>query len=186
MANLSRAVRGYWVKAAVVAVLTLVLAVAFGSHAQAQLPKQGTFSATLAVSGTPKAMFRPGKNRHVAIFQHLGVLTNDAGKGPFHNMSSRCIGMADYQGDPVPIKRVGKIRVHCIWTDRQGDQIFISGGTDEARLRRPSKAAGNIVGGTGKYNGIEGTYEWVRFGVRPAVRGTFQNYFKVNGNWKLP
>jgi hypothetical protein len=43
-----------------------------------------------------------------------------------------------------------------------------------------------LLGGTGKFKGIEGTFECTRHKTRLAIKGTFQGFLKAKGGWKIP
>ena len=50
-----------------------------------------------------------------------------------------------------------------------------------------ASGSGKLLGGTGKYAGIEGTYEYERIDLRPAAEGTFQGYTtKMTCDYRLP
>jgi hypothetical protein len=159
--------------------LSLLLLVAFGPNAHSQIAKQGTYSITLFFSTTAKVL-PLGKERLQINYEFTGVTTNDAGKGFMHNASCHCLGAVHavkgtYEND------FGSV----VFTCPDGDQALMTyQATGE--LGGMGKGTFSWVGGTGKLTGLEGSGEFTRFHVHPAAEGTFQGYFKLTGNWKLP
>lgn len=160
--------------------LGLILLGASGPDlAAAELAKEGTFSLRDAWSGTVEGLSL-GETRSVYIYMFKGVATNDAGEGLLHNTSMNCMGMGR------SVRRATKDHGSCVYTDVDGDKIFDEW-KDEGTLGVGGKGTGSLIGGTGKYAGIEGSYEYERVSLRPAAEGTFQGYTtRVEGTYKLP
>jgi hypothetical protein len=166
-------------KAITVLALSVVVLVAFGTEAKAQIPKEGTYSVTDTLSGTYKAL-PMGKERVQITYEATGVSLSDTGEGPFHNMSFRCIGAlhavkGEYNDDSG----------FCVIILPDGDQYFITFKAT-GKLGGFGKGTSTIVGGTGNLVGIQGSSEFTRFSLRPAAEGTFQAYEKAKGQYKLP
>jgi len=49
----------------------------------------------------------------------------------------------------------------------------------------PTSGTGKIVGGTGKFKGIQGNMEYTRMNMRPAAEGTHQAISRGTGTWKI-
>lgn len=160
------------------AALALVLAVggSFGTEAglsdtAIDAATEGTFAARWSTSGSWEG-FPVGGGRWVSIYKSTGSIMNESGEGPFHNMSSQCIGMGDSARDD---------NGHCVFTDADQDKIF-----DEWTYDGTS-GTGTIIGGTGKYAGIQGYYEYEWVSVPAAKEGTYQGYSaRFEGNWTMP
>ncbi|MCK4788476.1 MAG: hypothetical protein KAV87_32345 [Desulfobacteraceae bacterium] len=168
-------------KIIVASVLTFIFLVAFGPLADAQMAKQGTFSGTAVYSGTYKVMPLE-KDTYVVTFEHTGVLTSDTGKGPLHNMSVHCVGFHYYEKG-IAKKSMG----YEVYTDPDGDKVLTEfTDLEYHRTAKVKKGTVKFLGGTGKFAGIEGTFEYTRYTVRPAVKGTYQGISKLKGSWKLP
>lgn len=136
-----------------------------------QVVKEGTFSARWSTSGSWEG-FPVGSGRWVSIYKSTGSIMSETGEGPFHNMSSRCIGMGDSARADTG---------HCVFTDADQDKIF-----DEWTYDGTS-GTGSIIGGTGKYEGIQGFYEYEWVSVPAAKDGTYQGYSSsFSGSWTLP
>ena len=160
------------------AVLVIIL-VAFGTEAKAQIPKEGAISETCAYSGTFKAL-PMGQERLQMTWESMGVSLSDTGKGLLHNASFRCLGAfhavkGEYNDGSAS----------CVMIRPDGDQIFLTMKTS-GKLGGGSKGTLTIVGGTGKLVGIQGSAEFTTFDLQPAAEGTFQGYNRWKGQYKLP
>lgn len=145
----------------------------------AELAKEGTFSVRAAWSGASQG-FGLGEDHWVRTYDFKGVVTNDDGQGFLHNTSLRCIGLGR------TFKGVTENSGNCVHTDLDGDTIFDSW-QDEGTVSTGARGVGNLIGGTGKYAGIQGTFHYKRIGLTPVAEGTFQGYtVRFTGNWKLP
>ena len=162
-------------------ILVAVVLVTLVPVANAEMAKEGTGSTTAIYSGTYKVMPLE-KDTSVVTFEHTGVLTNDTGEGPLHNMSVHCVGFHYYE------KGIAKQSMgYEVYTDPDGDKVL----TEFTEPEYPStakvkKGTVKFLGGTGKFIGIEGALEYIRYGVRPAVKGTYQGVSKAKGSWKIP
>jgi hypothetical protein len=112
----------------------------------ADLPKAGSFSVTTTIAATAPAAFDTGGGRGAVIFEARAIAINDAGSGLFHHRSGHCIGS----------DLLGRLNGVCIYTDGDGDKI-IESFVREAGTR---SGTGTLIGGTGKYKGIEGSLEF--------------------------
>lgn len=159
--------------------LGLILLIAFGSDAQAQMAKEGNLSFTMGYTITFKDI--GGQEIRVRTYELLGATTSDSGEGPLHNSSVRCVGAL----------RVVKGSIDdesglCVYTQPDGDQIFMTYKGTKGKVGVTARGTGTFVGGTGKMNGMDGSCEWLRVMLRPAAEGTGQGYNRVKGNYKLP
>jgi len=160
-------------------VLGLILLVAFGLDAKAQVPKEGTISFTESLCATFKSL-PMGQERLQMTYEIMGVMIGDTPEDLFHNASIRCLGAlhavkGEYTGDGG----------FCVATRPDGDKIFATYKND-GKLGRGFKGAYTIVGGTGKLVGIQGSIEYTGTVLRPAAEGTFQIYNRDKGHYKLP
>jgi hypothetical protein len=150
------------------ALSVFVTAVSFGALCTGvgaqQLPKSGSIS------------FHTGwKDNSVAIqvadkrWQGQGMVTgatfNDKGTGPLH------LGPANCSYTFVAIEGNAKNMGYCTFGDADGDRIFAQftgAGTPEGE----ANGTNEIVGGTGKYAGIQGSGPWKCKGV--GANGEYQ------------
>jgi hypothetical protein len=146
-----------------------------------ELAKQGAFSATYTVSGTSKTT-AVGKDRAAYTNEFMMVLSNDAGKGFLHNMTARCIGFGLSDATAGTRKGTG----YCTFVDADKDQIFEEWEGETSGRGSPFKGKAKWLGGTGKYTGMEGIYDFESTSLIPAAEGTFQAIGKKRGSYKLP
>jgi hypothetical protein len=131
--------------------LTLLLAAFSHAHGQ-QLPKSGTISWHTGWKAVPEAMTTADK----AMQGHgttIGISFNDTGSGPLHQGPAECVFTF------LAIDGKGRNKGYCAFGDPDGDRIF----TDWDGTAAPGKddaGVNNIVGGTGKYAGMQGSGPW--------------------------
>ena len=160
-------------------VLSLIVLVAFGMEAKAQIPIEGTISLTTSFSCTFKALSM-GQESVQATYECMGVQIGDNPEDLFHNASIRCLGALhavnrEYDDD----------RCFCVSTRLDGDQIF-SSYKGAGKLGGTYKGTLTIIGGTGKLVGIQGSVESTGTDLRPAAQGWVQFYSRDKGHYKLP
>ncbi len=158
------------VKAGCMGVVAFAVVLALGVSAEAQLPKQGTYTGKLGwwAVGTVTEI---GKN-HVFWTGEFGAqFFNDAGTGFMDGMSLRCPAVNDIV-DGVSVSAHG----YCVGTDKDGDKLVY--------VWQGEKFAGTFqfISGTGKYTGIKGNNTWKGY----ATPGTTQGYSVFTGEWQLP
>ncbi len=166
-------------KAVASLILSLIVLVAFGMEARAQIPKEGTTSFTSAYSGTFKILAM-GQERVQMTYEFMGASIGDTPNDFSHNLSFRCIGTfhavkGEYNDGST----------FCVATRPDGDQIFSTYKT-AGKLGVMYKGTYTVVGGTGKLAGIQGSGECTGFDLRPEAEGTFQGYAIQKGQYKLP
>jgi hypothetical protein len=164
-------------------VLSLVLLVAFGAIANAQMAKEGTFSVKMVCDGRYSVVNAATTTEKRMQFNHEshGLTLNDAGEGFLHDASFH--GMGAFHAVNGVYDEAGD-RGFLVHFDTDGDQVlltYVAHGSLAA-----TTATFKLVGGTGKYNGITGGGEWTWKSVTPAGEGTFQGYISAKGHYKLP
>lgn len=157
--------------------LAVALWAAFGAAALAgELPKKGTYSTSWTFSGSYTAV-EIGEDKWASSSRFTLVIGNDAGKGVFHDMSANCVGMATDERELAPFTDSG----YCSYVDADGDKIF-----EYWYEKETGKGAATLLGGTGKYAGIQGsdTYQYVY--TPGAPHGTLDGYGHTKGSYTLP
>jgi len=163
-------------KTALASALSLVLLAAFGASALAgELPKQGTHSISWTFSG-PYTAIEIGEDQWAWSSTFTIVVWNDAGEGLYHDMSANCVGMGSEEPD-APFTDSG----YCSYVDADGDRMF-----EYWTETGEGKGTDTLLGGTGKYAGIQGggTYEYSY--TPDAPEGTFNGYGHTKGSYTLP
>ena len=162
-------------------ILGIALLAAFGTEAKAQIPKEGTISCVTGFSGTAKIL-PMGQEDIGMTYELMGAIISDTDADPYHDTSFRCLGTlhavkGEFNDD----------RGFCVSIRPDGDKIFWTfKGAGKVGPGGVNKGTFTIVGGTGKMTGIQGSTEYTVMGVRPAAEGTFQDYMRCKGWYKLP
>jgi hypothetical protein len=174
--RLSRGTGGNDASAHNVAVLGFVLLV--GPARAADLPKEGTFTATYSSAGTGKVT-PVGEERWIGSDEEHGLTV---GSGLLDHMTIHCGGVAD------GMKNMATFRGYCVGIDPAGDQIvfeYVSDG--KVDLSKPYTATATLTGGTGKYAGISGGWSIIgHSGEFKAPEGRYVQYASYKGSYKLP
>lgn len=144
----------------------------------AALQNTGTFKGSWTATGTAQTLDF-GESRSASILRLRGTIVVESTGGLTRALQSDCVGLRLQDGDTSGIGR-------CAWTDSDGDRIFSE--LIGALAGEVSNVRGLFVGGTGKYAGLEGSYEfrWQYFrGIEEEV--TIHGYSaSLTGSWKLP
>ena len=93
--------------------LHLLVAMLLGTAIAADLPKEGTYSATYSGYGTYKAT-PVGKERLLLVFDQNGLSVRN---GIMDHMTQHCWGVGDF------INGMGGTHGYCVATDPTGDQL---------------------------------------------------------------
>ena len=165
--------------ALIVALFTLV---AVAHPATAEMPKEGTGTATTIYSGTFTAV--PADEGHYIVhYTNKGVIVSDDKNSPFNNMSSYNVGTMYFENG------VGRLTGYMTCTDPEGDKVVIElkeTNSKPAPAPGGNSGTGKYIYGTGKFAGIEGTIEYKRWYVYPASKDTYQAVSKSTATWKIP
>ena len=159
-------------------ILSIVLLAVFGTETKAQIPKEGSQSFTHGYNVTFKVL-PMGQERVQMTYEVMGVTIGDTDKDLAHNSSLRCLGALH------AVKGEYDDNGFCVNTRPDGDQIFATYKAT-GKLGGIAKGTYTVVGGTGKFVGIQGSGEFTRIDVRPAAEGTLQGYSRNKGYYKLP
>jgi len=141
---------------------------------EAQIPKSGTakvHSGWFSAGETKKI----GEKRLFWVGIYWGVSFNDEGKGFMHQMAWNCPAVNDIMDGTIDAKG------NCTLTDPDGDKLYASW-TGKGAVGGEFAGNVNMTGGTGKYTGIQGTWEFRCRGVGPDG----QLYCQQQANYKLP
>ncbi|MFB9266513.1 hypothetical protein ACFFWD_25720 [Bradyrhizobium erythrophlei] len=161
--------------------VSLLLAVAASGATAQQLPAEGKFSISYTLTNSsPVKPISIGKDKEFTVSSSMMTGMNDAGSGLLHNMTGRCLSAV------VTDKAAKTIEGHgyCTYADADGDQVF-----EKTDYNQPSGPTiliqGQWIGGTGKFTGLEGTFEIHHSPLKAAVDGTVQGVGKKIGTYKI-
>ena len=149
-----------------------------GAGQAGEVARQGTFQANWKLDGTTESVELDGKL--MSVYRLGGPVDVRRSDGLAAEFESACSGVSDE-------KTGGMAR--CTWTDGDGDVIFlrftgrIIGSTGTTR-----EAEGTILGGLGKYEGLEGSIhtEWF-FWESHLDEGTIiAHNTETTGSWTIP
>ena len=163
---------------------TLLSAAAFGfallvgPARAADLPKEGTFTATYSAAGTLKSI-PLGEERWFGSSEEYGLTV---GSGLFDHVTWHCWGVSD------GMKTIAAFRGYCMSTDPAGDQIALEYSSDgKVDQSKSFTGTATLTAGTGKYAGISGGLSFTTHGYEfKAPEGRFVSYNSYKGSYKLP
>ena len=141
-------------KALVVFLSGLSVAAFCAAAGAQQLPKSGSISFHTGYKVTAEALTVADKHMQ-GHGSAIGVTFNDKGSGPLHGGPSTCFFAF------FAIEGRSKQKIFCAFGDADGDRIFTDAhGTGSPDPEQGSQGINEIVGGTGKYAGIQGSGPW--------------------------
>jgi len=160
-------------------ILSFVLFFAFGLVSYGEMAKEGEISGTNTYAGTHK-IIPLDKGNFVFTYENWGVRVSDSGEGPFHGMSTHNVGVMSFENG------VGRLRGYVFNMDKDGDQMVMELTEEGVKLEPgPISGTAKIIGGTGKFKGIEGSLEYTRRSMKPVEKGTHQAISRGKGTWKI-
>ncbi|MEJ2725672.1 MAG: hypothetical protein P8175_13710 [Deltaproteobacteria bacterium] len=166
-------------KSALVLAFSLVFLFSFSLRLQAQTGNEIIEPVTSTWYLTPKS-FPLNKDSAFATWEAFGIVLSDTGTGLFHGATVRCMG-SFYVNKGVFEDDIG----YGYYVLQNGDKVFFKT-TFVRKPGVPSKATTTLIGGTGKCEGIQGSYDLVSHSLKPAMEGIYQAYNKLSIKYKLP
>ncbi len=166
-------------KLILILVMSLVLSATFGLDALAQTPKEGTESTTTSYYVTLKAI-PLGEGRVHMTYEAFGVTISETGEGLFHGATVRALG-----GMTIEKGVYNDDKAYGVFNLLNGDKVFFTT-TAAGKSGDIGKGTATFIGGTGKCAGIQGSVEFTRNSLRPAIEGIGQSYLKSKIQYKLP
>jgi hypothetical protein len=153
-------------------VLSIALAVVVGAVACGETPPRverpptgdgwHAFAGSWTASGTRRTLHLGGDHR-ASIVNVSGSMLLGGERSMGVGFRAEVIGLSDdVQG------LVG----HAVWTDERGDQVFSA--LKGQKVGTGNRITGTITGGTGRYAGVAGEYEFQWQYVIEAEEGTVQ------------
>ena len=142
-----------------------------------ELPRSGTFEGQWTVVGeTQEIEF--ADDRRIHIVRHKGNVNFESSGGLPRAMFSDCLGFGD--------SKTGGL-TRCKWVDTDGEHIY-SELTVEV-FGASGTIRGRFVGGTGKYQGLQGELEFFAWIYEATIQeeGTIHGYTDtLRGEWRFP
>ena len=127
-----------------------------------------------------RSLYPIDKENLAFTYENFGVRVSDDKKSPFHGMSTHNIGIMYFQNG------VGRLRGYIYNVDKDGDKVVMELTEEGIKMgSNPISGKAEIVGGTGKFKGIQGSSEYTRTMMQPAAEGTHQAISRGKGTWKI-
>lgn len=144
-----------------------------------ELAKAGTFEGNWDVEGTTESLEMDGGR--VSIYRVQGpVKITNSSSGLAREFQSRCVGVSDEETGGIG---------RCVWEDAEGDGLFLElSGEIIGPMGTTREAVGIVIGGTGKYAGLQGGFEADFLFLESVLdegKITFRNT-NFKGSWTLP
>ncbi len=153
----------------IVSVIAAILATGGQAVAQTQMTSVGTNYGSNVTKISPI-----DQDHWVGTQEITGIRLEDSGKGPFHLMTTHIVLIL--YGDKSGVRLHG----YSTFMDKDGDKVMAE--LSEASLTSP-KGKGKVLGGTGKFAGIEGTCEYEVSNPKGFPEGTGRTICREV--WKL-
>jgi hypothetical protein len=165
-------------------IVLILISISFISviHVYGQpIAKEGEVSGVFLHSGAIK-IIELAEGTGIINWENKGVWKEDSSEGPFHNSLISCAGVFIF------LKGVGKSHGNCVLADSDGDKYLFEVTQENMKLE-PGRQEGKfiIIGGTGKFSGIQGEGVFKRHDVRSIREAIYQEGLtRVKGRYKLP
>jgi len=156
----------------------LLLAGVPAGAAEEPLPDEGTFSGDWFIEGTVTQVEVGASPVTLARLEGRVKLTTTGGLA--REFDALC--------HSVKNEKTGGV-ARCMWTDDQGDAVLLElSGSIIGPAGTLREARGTVIGGTGRYAGIEGGIELDWLFVESTLDDSrFKGYVtKLEGHWKRP
>ncbi len=146
--------------------------------ARGEVANEGTFEATWSLEGSRESIELQGQK--VSAYVMTGEVKVKRSDGLSTEFESICSGVSDD-------KTGGAGR--CTWTDGDGDDVYLLfTGKVVGPMGTTREAEGEILGGTGKYEGLEGWVEtsWLFWESALKEGKVTGRDTETTGGWKRP
>ncbi len=143
-----------------------------------ELQRSGEFQGHWTSIGTAQTLVLD-ESRYATILRLQGTIAIQSSTGLTRALQTDCVGL-----NLKETRSTGNGR--CVWTDSDGDRMISE--TTGVLSGTAAKVRGSFIGGTGKYVGLEGSYEldW-QYMSEIEEEGTVHGYSNsLTGKWRLP
>ena len=141
--------------------------------------EKGSFTGSWMANGS-KEVLPLGKNRETALFKlagHVNLKNDKIGKEK--DFYAQCIGLSDFSTGSD---------IRCVWRSMDGQEVYLT--LNGTRMEEGSRVTGNIVGGSGSFDGITGylhfTWTSMSFAQTTDEAGIGGFSQDVSGSYQLP
>ena len=138
---------------------------------------------SLAYLASSSALIKPipiGPGRELTVSSARVLTANDAGTGLFHHLIGRCLMSAIVDKEAATLEQHG----FCAYADADGDRVWETVDTDKQPFGPVFTGNGELIWGTGKYAGIDGSFE-IHHSPKSAIEGVMHGFGKVTGSYRL-
>ncbi len=158
------------------AFIAAVFGLAVATASADDIPKSGTlkFNSGWKLTGTVTKLT---DTRVYWSGMDWGVWFNAQGSGPLHRATAICPDIGDIENGIVNAKGF------CTLTDSDGDKVFGDWSGKQPSPTAEFAGLGQLIGGTGKFKGIQGKWE---FYCRFANAAEGQAYCRQELEYRLP
>ena len=162
--------------------IAILVALSLGAATLAraqEIAKEGTFEGNWDLTGTARTLEMDDGEVSVMRLEGPVTITN-ASTGLAREFDSVCAGVSDNKTGGV---------ARCVWMDSDDDALFLElGGSIIGPAGTTREAVGVVVGGTGKYRGLEGEFavEWLFWESAFDEGKVTGRDTKFTGSWRLP
>jgi hypothetical protein len=160
--------------------LSLALLTISGGDVLAQASKEISEPSTSTWYSTAKVL-PLGEDRNFVTVEATAIFISDEGKGLFHEATARSSG--SFLVEKGVVKNYGGY--FCFFL-KNGDKVFVKFSAPDFTAGAPANGKTTIIGSTGKSVGIQGSWDWTFYPLRPAAEGIGQSYFKHTLKYQLP
>lgn len=171
------------VKAFLAGVTGAVVLLSVSGAAAQELARSG--EATIFWAHVNPAPFDPvpiGDGRIAVVATFITGTFNQTGAGFMHNMRARCVALQTID----PAAAMLEVEGYCDYQDRDGDHIYVSFWSDGPQPMAGIQTAGQFVGGSGKYTGLQGTVDISPYNPSTTQEGYGQFLGHMTVNYQLP
>jgi hypothetical protein len=153
-----------------------ILAAASAGAAQ-NVPPEGAISVSFTSTAVsiPKPMPIGGGKEFTVLNQAMTAI-NDAGNPVMNNMGGRC----QYSRLVDTVAKTFELHGFCAYADADGDQIF-----EQFDFLPGTPGRGKYVGGTGKFEGLQGDLEISVASVKGTFDGITQGIGRKKGSYRI-
>jgi hypothetical protein len=157
-----------------------LMALPLAGASGAELAAEGVIDSTFTYVNTPTVMPSADGNE-ASLFDVSLVLTGQSAGSLLDKMVGRCL----FAGPNNPTTGAFRITGWCTYTDSNGDMIFASDEESGDSFTAPPRGTGKLLGGTGRYAGISGGYDYTDEYFGTPKQGVFGGAGVKHGSYKI-